>query len=200
MENFFFCSFRIFFSLSFGKCHHCLLSFLLCFAALGSNGSMDVILLKFHEASDWWSAAWEQRDRRVDGWLFMDSPWPTLGLCLTYVFLVKVAGPRFMRDREPYNVRNFLIVYNFCQVIFSLYIFTEVRSSGFFFKSDYEYSNNIIPFFLNLQLLQSGWGGDYSLRCQPVDYSNNPKALRMLNCCWLYFLSKFTEFFDTVSF
>ncbi len=53
--------------------------------------------------------------------------------------------------------------------------------------------------FYVLQLLNSGWGGDYSFRCQPVDYSNNPKALRMLDCCWLYFFSKFTEFFDTVS-
>ena len=45
----------------------------------------------------------------------------------------------------------------------------------------------------------AGWGGDYSFRCQPVDYSNNPKALRMARICWLYYISKFTEFFDTVS-
>lgn len=25
----------------------------------------------------------------------------------------------------------------------------------------------------------SGWWGDYSLKCQPVDYSDNPKALRV---------------------
>ena len=46
----------------------------------------------------------------------------------------------------------------------------------------------------------SGWARGYSFRCQPVDYSNNPLALRMANTCWWYYFSKFTEFFDTVSF
>jgi len=44
----------------------------------------------------------------------------------------------------------------------------------------------------------AGWGGDYSFRCQPVDYTDNPQSRRMLWCCWLYYISKFTEFFDTV--
>lgn len=30
-----------------------------------------------------------------------------------------------------------------------------------------------------LQGLQAGWLRDYSYRCQPVDYSNNPLALRV---------------------
>ena len=45
----------------------------------------------------------------------------------------------------------------------------------------------------------SGWAKGYSFRCQPVDYSNNAMALRMANTCWWYYISKFTEFFDTVS-
>ena len=57
----------------------------------------------------------------------------------------------------------------------------------------------IIRIFYLFQLLLAGWGGDYSFRCQPVDYSNDPKALRMARICWLYYISKFTEFFDTVS-
>lgn len=44
----------------------------------------------------------------------------------------------------------------------------------------------------------SGWLLDYSYKCQPVDYSHNPSALRMANLCWWYFISKFTEFADTV--
>ena len=87
---------------------------------------MEVIASTYHDLSDWWADAWERRDRRIDGWPLMDSPWPTVALCLTYVYLVKVAGPRFMRNREPYDVRSFLIVYNFFQVAFSVYIFTEV--------------------------------------------------------------------------
>lgn len=51
-----------------------------------------------------------------------------------------------------------------------------------------------------LQHLMSGWLLDYSYKCQPVDYSHNPSALRMANLCWWYFISKFTEFADTVRF
>ncbi|KAK9711120.1 GNS1/SUR4 family [Popillia japonica] len=47
------------------------------------------------------------------------------------------------------------------------------------------------------EYLMSGWWGSYSFRCQPVDYSNSPMALRMANTCWWYYISKFTEFFDT---
>ncbi|KAL1116452.1 hypothetical protein AAG570_004925 [Ranatra chinensis] len=46
----------------------------------------------------------------------------------------------------------------------------------------------------------SGWLGSYSFRCQPVDYSNSPMALRMASTCWWYYFSKFTEFFDTLFF
>ncbi|KAI4473086.1 hypothetical protein M0804_015492 [Polistes exclamans] len=46
----------------------------------------------------------------------------------------------------------------------------------------------------------SGWARGYSFRCQPVDYSSNPLALRMANTCWWYYFSKFTEFFDTLFF
>ena len=69
---------------------------------------------------------WSRRDTRVDGWPLMSSPIPTAVLCASYVFLVTVAGPRFMRHREPYNIKAFLIVYNFLQVLLSAYIFFEV--------------------------------------------------------------------------
>jgi hypothetical protein len=37
---------------------------------------------------------------------------------------------------------------------------------------------NYVSFVL-LQYLAAGWLFDYSFRCQPVDYSNSPKALRV---------------------
>ncbi|KAL4704894.1 hypothetical protein ACJJTC_018511, partial [Scirpophaga incertulas] len=48
--------------------------------------------------------------------------------------------------------------------------------------------------------LMSGWWGDYSLSCQPVDYSESDKARRMLHLCWVYYFSKLSEFADTVFF
>lgn len=66
-------------------------------------------------------------DPRVDGWLFMDSPWPTFLMCVGYVILVKVIGPRYMENRPPFELRRLLVFYNAAQVIFSTWLFYEVR-------------------------------------------------------------------------
>jgi elongation of very long chain fatty acids protein 7 len=80
-----------------------------------------------------------------------------------------------MQDRKPFKLRSIIIVYNFLQVLFSLYLFLEVASVGWL------------------------WGG-YSWRCQPVNPSTDEAAMRMVSVCWWYYFSKFTEFFDTFFF
>ncbi|XP_074028417.1 very long chain fatty acid elongase AAEL008004 isoform X2 [Leptinotarsa decemlineata] len=105
----------------------------------------------------------------------MSSPFYTLGLCITYVFIVKVLGPKLMENRKPFQLKNTLVIYNFLQVLFSTWIFYEVGMGGWL-------------------------TGEYSLRCQPVDYSNKPSTLRMVHASWWYFFSKFTEFLDTIFF
>ncbi|XP_076663693.1 very long chain fatty acid elongase AAEL008004 [Andrena cerasifolii] len=113
-------------------------------------------------------------DPRVNDWAMMSSPIPTLAICLFYVYFVKVLGPKLMENRKPFNLRRVMIFYNLFQVIFSTWLFNES--------------------------LVSGWGGQYSFRCQPVDYSQNPLAVRMAHGCWWYYFSKFTEFMDTIFF
>ncbi|XP_008554189.1 elongation of very long chain fatty acids protein AAEL008004 [Microplitis demolitor] len=113
-------------------------------------------------------------DPRVNDWFMMSGPLPTLVICISYAYFVKVIGPKFMENRKPFSLRRIMIVYNLFQVIFSAWLFYEG--------------------------LASGWWNDYSFRCQPVDYSRNPKALRMARGCWWYYMSKFTEFADTIFF
>uniref|UniRef100_A0A8D8FQP8 Elongation of very long chain fatty acids protein n=2 Tax=Culex pipiens TaxID=7175 RepID=A0A8D8FQP8_CULPI len=129
----------------------------------------------FSEMYDWYRDLMDNKsDPRVADWPMMSSPVPTLALCIFYAYFSKSLAPKLMEKRKPMDLRNFLVVYNLFQTIFSTWIF-------------YEY-------------LQSGWWGHYSFRCQPVDYSNNPLALRMARTCWWYYISKFTEFFDTLFF
>ncbi|VVC25765.1 Hypothetical protein CINCED_3A017549 [Cinara cedri] len=113
-------------------------------------------------------------DSRTKDWFLMSSPLPTALICATYVFTVKVAGPRLMANRKPMELRNILIAYNLFQVIFSSWLFYEC--------------------------MMGGWWGEYSLSCQPVDYTNKPSTVRMVNVCWWYYFSKFTEFMDTIFF
>lgn len=76
---------------------------------------------------------WELRDRRMDGLPLMSSPIYTVLICAAYVYIVKVAGPKFMKNREPMNLRTFLIVYNFLQVVLSGYIFYRVIYISYFY-------------------------------------------------------------------
>ncbi|XP_055381230.1 elongation of very long chain fatty acids protein AAEL008004-like isoform X2 [Condylostylus longicornis] len=113
-------------------------------------------------------------DPRTKDFPMMSSPFPTLAVCLTYVYFVKVLGPRLMENRKPFQLQHTLVIYNLAQVIFSAWIFYEC--------------------------LRGGWWGHYSFRCQPVDYSNSPRTIIMVNASWWYYFSKFTEFFDTIFF
>jgi hypothetical protein len=91
---------------------------------------------------------------------------------MTYVFLVKVWGPRYMKHREPMNIRTFLVWYNAAQVVLSTYIFVQVCATPIS-KSPLPLD---LPSYFIFQLLRAGWWNDYSFRCQPVDYTDTPKA------------------------
>ncbi|KAG5675220.1 hypothetical protein PVAND_005144 [Polypedilum vanderplanki] len=133
---------------------------------------MDIIT-RIH--AGWRDLMDNKTDPRVAKWPLAASPFPTLFICLAYVYIVKVLGPRFMQDRKPFNLRKVIIFYNFLQVMLSFYLFWEVSVVGWI-------------------------GGGYNWRCQPVDFSRNEMPMRMARVCWLYFISKFTEFFDTFFF
>nr|QMX41530.1 very long chain fatty acid elongation protein ELO5 [Dioryctria abietella] len=126
------------------------------------------LVAQYHDLMD------NKSDQRVKDWFLMSSPFPTLAICLTYVFTVKVLGPKLMENRKPFELKKVLIWYNLFQVLFSIWLFRES--------------------------LASGWFSTYSFRCQPVDYSNSPQAIRTVHGCWWYYFSKFTEFFDTIFF
>lgn len=115
-----------------------------------------------------------ERDTRLDGWFLMGSPWPTLLMCLGYVIVVKYVGPWYMRDRPALQFKKMLVAYNAFQVVFSAWQFYEFGMGG--------------------------WFGSYNLRCQPVDKTDNEQANRMVRVLWWYYISKLSEFFDTIFF
>ena len=73
---------------------------------------------------------WIIRDKRVDGWPMMSSPWPTISLCTAYIYLSRVLGPLFMKNRPAYNVKHVLQGYNLFQVVFSAITFYEACAAG----------------------------------------------------------------------
>jgi hypothetical protein len=127
-----------------------------------------------HLVTDSYQRLINSGDDRVRDWPLVQSPFPTLALCLTYGFVVKVAGPAFMKHREPVSIRWLMIAYNFVMVILSTWLFFNLGRYGWFNKYDY--------------------------RCQPVDYSDSPDAMGMASVAWYYYITKFIEFADTFFF
>jgi len=114
------------------------------------------------------------RDPRVDDWAFMWSPWPTLAACCVYYYVMRIAGPRFMKDRPAYNIQNVMLVYNFVQTCLSFWIFQKAAR-----------------FWLS---------GKYNWLCQPVDYSESQDGYDALDMTWWYFFSKYIDYLDSIFF
>ena len=102
---------------------------------------MEFVERKLLELTEWYNHLWELRDKRMDGLPLMGNPLYTVILCALYVYVVKVAGPRFMENRPPMNIKNFMVAYNAFQVLLSGYIFVQVIPFWYFWKLEesYEY-------------------------------------------------------------
>ena len=111
---------------------------------------------------------------RVDNWLLMASPWPVLGLCMLYIFVVWYAGPAFMKHRQPYDIKLLMITYNLFQTLLSLWLFQ---------KASY--------FWLT---------GRYNWICQPVDYSRSKDGMLAVDMTWWFFFSKLIDTIDSLFF
>lgn len=111
-------------------------------------------------------------DPRTTNWPLMSSPLPTIAICLTYVYIVKVScvihtftfalifplnqilGPKLMEKRKPFKLRKIIVTYNLIQAILSFYLFFEAA--------------------------RISWFNNYNWRCQAVDFSNDDFAVRVI--------------------
>ncbi|XP_070153472.1 very long chain fatty acid elongase 7 [Polyergus mexicanus] len=113
-------------------------------------------------------------DPRTDGWFLVSSPGPTLIIVATYIYFCVSAGPKYMKNKKSYDLKNTMIIYNFIQILLSLYLVHEG--------------------------LMAGWLYEYNYICQPVDYSYKPSSIRMAHAVYTYFICKLIELLDTVFF
>ncbi|XP_050039555.1 very long chain fatty acid elongase AAEL008004-like [Dermacentor andersoni] len=115
------------------------------------------------------------RDPRTARWPLAGNP-PLIGaLLLSYVYLVKVGGPRFMRDRKPYNLRRVILLYNATMVLLNAYFVVNFLSRSYL-------------------------GGGYNVLCQGIRFDADPRTLELVSLCWWYLLVRIADFLDTVFF
>ncbi|XP_043786686.1 elongation of very long chain fatty acids protein AAEL008004 isoform X1 [Apis laboriosa] len=113
-------------------------------------------------------------DPRTRDWFLIPSPVPGTSILIGYLYFILSWGPKHMQHRKPYQLKNILVCYNFLQVLLSFWLFYEG--------------------------LDAAWLRKYSWKCQSVDYSNSPEALRVARGVYIYFLAKLSELLDTVFF
>lgn len=94
-------------------------------------------------------------------------------LLAAYLYVVLNAGPKFMAHRKPYQIDKIVMMYNLFQVIACAFLFEESMRLGYIF-------------------------GNYSLVCQPMDYSDSPEAIAIARRVHWYFLLKVADLLDTI--
>jgi len=55
-------------------------------------------------------------------------------ITLGYIYFIFYAGPRYMKNRPPYKLRTFVLIYNLIQILANLWFVKEHISAGWFTK------------------------------------------------------------------
>ncbi|XP_074599548.1 very long chain fatty acid elongase 7-like [Brevipalpus obovatus] len=115
---------------------------------------------------------WEKYSAPRISWLplMQGGPWPVLLITLMYLIFVKLIGPMMMSKRKPYDLRNVIFRYNVFMVVF-----------------------NSICFFYTAYFTRMGirtW------QCGALEEVSDFDRFGG----WIFFMSKFVDFFDTVFF
>ncbi|CAH3106609.1 unnamed protein product [Pocillopora meandrina] len=114
-------------------------------------------------------------DPKTEEWPLVATPWPTISLVAMYLFIVKV-GPKMMENRKAYELREILVVYNFALVLLSGWMMYEFIAAVM-----------DIP--------------NFNLLCDAVPYvRDDARQNRLARVCYVYWMSKFVEYFDTFFF
>ncbi|XP_001599867.1 elongation of very long chain fatty acids protein AAEL008004 [Nasonia vitripennis] len=116
----------------------------------------------------------EIADPRTKDWFLIGSPWPGLALLGFYLHFIYRLGPSLMANRPPMKLELVIRIYNIVQIVLSSYLF---------------YKACIL-----------GWLKDYNYSCEPVDYSDTPRAVEIAGTVYLYFIVKIIDLLDTVFF
>ena len=78
----------------------------------------------------------------------MDSVWPTAAFSLVYVVLVTLVGPWAMKHREAMEVKRAVVLYNFVQILISMYLVYGLSKHGWL--AGYSYSKLLLLLLLLL--------------------------------------------------
>ncbi|XP_018316191.1 elongation of very long chain fatty acids protein AAEL008004 [Mycetomoellerius zeteki] len=110
---------------------------------------------------------------RTREWPFISSPYPLMLITFGYMYFVLYAGPRFMKDRSPYELKTFILIYDVIQILANLW-FVQ-------------------------QHLSYGWFSEFTIICTTSN-SNSPNAIKLFNIIWWLIFLKLFDYVETCIF
>ncbi|CAH2074981.1 unnamed protein product, partial [Iphiclides podalirius] len=113
-------------------------------------------------------------DPRTKDWFLVKNPLIIASILVSYNYFCIKMGPNIMKNREPFEMKIIIKLYNLFHIMLSMFIFREACVEVFF--------------------------RDFSLFCHRVNQSTDPTTLRLLSAVWLYYVAKLAELLDTVIF
>ncbi|XP_018343706.1 PREDICTED: elongation of very long chain fatty acids protein AAEL008004-like [Trachymyrmex septentrionalis] len=114
----------------------------------------------------------EVADPRTKDYFLIGSPWPGLTLIRFYFYFIYNLGPRLMEKRQPFTLYRTLQIYNVLQILLNGYLF---------YKGSF-------------------WLAEFNYFCEPIDYSDTPRAREITILAWDYFMIKLIDLIDTIFF
>ncbi|XP_067209385.1 very long chain fatty acid elongase AAEL008004-like isoform X2 [Linepithema humile] len=106
-------------------------------------------------------------------WPIISSPFEVTLITLAYLYFVLSFGPRYMKNKPPYKLKTFILIYNIIQILANIWIVKEHITNGWFSK--------------------------YIFICIPSD-PTSPSAIRLFNLVWWILLLKFFDYLETCIF
>jgi uncharacterized membrane protein YidH (DUF202 family) len=111
-----------------------------------------------------------EKDNRVHEWPLMSSFNNCIFLSVIYMIIVKYAGPKWMENRKPFNLKNVITMYNIFQITSCAMIIYNLSTTGKF---------------------------SYPIICQSITQDVD---IKVMNVYWWTMLLKLSEFIETVFF
>lgn len=142
------------------------------YAWLSVDAERAVSTLKFL-AHDFWETYGDSRVSRLP--LLGSGPWHVIALTSVYLYFVKSLGPRLMKNRQPFDLRNVMIFHNtFLVLLNGIGLLIAMAGTNF---------------------------GAITLECKPFnpDSSDSTDQI-LLYLGYTYYISKFIDFLDTIYF
>jgi hypothetical protein len=64
----------------------------------------------------------------MDGYIIMRSPSQLIAIVITYFIFVFKLGPWLMKNRQPFDLKIVVVLYNLSQIIWNFVTFVQVNT------------------------------------------------------------------------